>query len=195
MPPKLVYLSTVTERLADEVPGGWENIAGFGVSLVMTYHTANPQENKYQHYYKSELWKLVAALHGADLVVGFNLERFDFTLLESMTSADLSEVQAKTFDMLPIIAERLSHRVSLENLARATLQYDRSDARLAVENWHRGELEKVKEFARTNVDLVRALFAHGCKQKHLLYWNPDVREKARLRTSNWQTLARSLVSL
>ena len=189
MPPKLVYLSTVTQRCSDEVPGGWDNIKAFGIGLVMAYHTAT---RAYNHYYASELCNLIDELRVADLVVGYNLRRFDYTLLESATSADLSDVQ--TFDMLPLISEILSHRVSLENLARATLQRHRDDARVAVEYWHRGQFDKVLAFARTNVDLIRAIFAHGCKEKHLLYWNPDVRAHARLPTSDWQTIARSLVS-
>lgn len=189
MTPKVVYLSTVTKRCSDEVPGGWDNIADFGCAVAMAYNTAHPG---YTHYYESALCDLVAEMRDADLVVGFNLRRFDYTLLEAATYDDLSDLH--TFDMLPLITDRLTHRVSLDNLARATLDRTRTDARFAVEYWHRGQIDKVLEFARTNVDLVRKLFAHGCRKKHLLYWSPDARAQARLSTANWQSIARKIVS-
>ena len=70
----IVYFDLETQKSADDV-GGWGNIRDMRMSVGVTYSTAR---GGYKIYGEREVNELIEELKRADLVVGFNTERFDF---------------------------------------------------------------------------------------------------------------------
>ncbi|MFN2289772.1 MAG: helicase, partial [Anaerolineae bacterium] len=69
----IVYFDLETQRTFDEV-GGRHNIRKLGLSVAVTYSTA---AGAFHHYTEDLVDELIAELRAADLVVGFNVLRFD----------------------------------------------------------------------------------------------------------------------
>ena len=65
----IVYFDLETQKSADEV-GGWNNKKDMGMSVAVTFSTA---ENAYHIYDERHVEDLIKALFRADLVVGFNV--------------------------------------------------------------------------------------------------------------------------
>src|SRR6187402_3840917 len=100
----IVYFDLETQKSADEV-GGWDKISRMGMSVGVTYSTAR---GDYRIYGEPQVNDLVTELQRADLVVGFNVMRFDYEVLHGYTPLDLTQVP--TLDMLVVLADTLQHR-------------------------------------------------------------------------------------
>ena len=90
----IVYFDLETKYLADEV-GGWDYIDRLELAVAVTYSTAR---GDFAHYTEDTVGALIEELSQADLVVGFNLLRFDYTVLRPYTECDLC--QLPTLDIL-----------------------------------------------------------------------------------------------
>ena len=90
----IVYFDLETQKSADEV-GGWDKIRDLKMSVGVTYSTARAG---YRIYQEREVVELIRELQRADLVVGFNVLRFDYEVLHGYTVFDLT--QLPSLDML-----------------------------------------------------------------------------------------------
>ena len=61
-------------------------------------------------------------------MIGFNIKAFDYKVLSRYTDLDFDDIP--TFDMLDEIYQQLGHRVSLDNLAQATLGIEKTGGRV-----------------------------------------------------------------
>src|SRR5690606_15319768 len=85
MAENFVYFDLETRRSANDV-GGWDRKADMGMSVGVTFSTA---ENRYRIYDESTVQELIDELCSADLVVGFNHVSFDYEVLMGYTILDL----------------------------------------------------------------------------------------------------------
>lgn len=154
-----IYLDIETQKLADEVPGGWDNIRAFGLAVAVTWDA----EHDFREWYETDAGRLIRTLHGFDLVVTFNGNRFDLAVLSDY--GDVRELRAKSFDVLQDLTRRLGFRVSLEHVARATLGRRKTGSGLdAVRWWRSGDpalRRRVAEYCRTDVEILREIVAVG----------------------------------
>lgn len=122
----IVYFDLETQKSADEV-GGWGNIRRMGMSVGVTYSTAR---GGYQIYGERQVNDLIEELRRADLVVGFNIERFDYEVLQGHNEFfDYS--QLNTLDLLVDLMKTLPHRLSLDSIATASLGIEKDRRRHA----------------------------------------------------------------
>ena len=165
--PRVVVFDLETQRSADEV-GGWGNIPLMGLSVGVVWDS---KEEKSTAYREDDIEALVAHLESADLVVGFNLLRFDYRVVggyEQFVDYDFNAIP--TFDILNDVHFRLGHRLSLDALVTATLKQAKTADGLAALQWFRdGELEKIEEYCIKDVELTRDLFYYGVEKGSLLY--------------------------
>ena len=84
MSKNIVYFDLETKHSAADV-GGWSHIDKMGMSIGVTYSTAR---GGYKVYGEPEVEALITELQRADLVVGFNHERFDYRVLEGYSVFD-----------------------------------------------------------------------------------------------------------
>src|SRR5580765_7890807 len=115
-----VYFDLETQKSADEV-GGWDKISRMGMSVGVTYSTAR---GDYRIYGEKQVNDLITDLQRADLVVGFNVLRFDYEVLHGYTALDLTQVP--TLDMLVELTNTLQHRLSLDSIANATFGLEKT---------------------------------------------------------------------
>jgi len=136
----IVYFDLETQKAADEV-GGWSNISRMLMSVGVTYSTAR---GDYRIYPEQEVDDLITELQRADLVVGFNILRFDYEVLHGYTTLDLR--QLPTLDMMVDLQQKLQHRLSLDSIATATFGLEKTAEGLQAIRWFREG--KLLEIAR-----------------------------------------------
>ncbi len=159
-----IFFDLETQRLANEV-GGWNNIHKMGLSVAVTYATADAA---FCHFTQDQASDLVAELQRADLVVGFNVMRFDYTVLQPYTDVPLH--QLPTVDMLQDLHRQLGFRVSLDAVASATLNATKSaDGIQAVEWYRRGEIDKVMAYCERDVEVTRDVYEFGKRHRFVRY--------------------------
>lgn len=163
---KTVFLDLETQRTFDEV-GGRHNLSRLGLAAAVTYDSIT---GEYRTYTENEVEELVDELVGADLVVGFNVKRFDYEVLRPYTDHPLQSIP--TTDMLQDIHQELGFRLSLDSVAQATLGIGKSaDGLQAVRWFRRGQLDKVIEYCRRDVQVTKKLYEYGCERGYVLYWD------------------------
>jgi len=176
---RILYFDLETQKSAEEV-GGWQNTHLMMVSVAVLFDSL---ENRFYIFTEDQIDKLIGYLTKADLVVGFNVKRFDYTVLGPYTNQNLKKIP--TFDILEDIYNRLGYRLSLDHLVRETLNKGKSaDGLQALEWFKAGEIEKLTEYCKKDVVLTRDLFFHGLEKGCLIYWNKNQNERVRLLV-NW----------
>jgi len=152
---KLVF-DLETKKTFDEV-GGREHIDKLEMSLGVVYDYST---GLYTTYFERDVEALVDELLSAELVIGFNLIRFDYVVLRPYTPRDLKKVN--TLDILARTTAVLGFRVSLEGFVRATLGVGKMADGLQAVAWYRaGQMDKLEEYCRRDVDLTRQLYEFG----------------------------------
>ena len=157
-----IYLDTETQHLADEVPGGWDNIRAFGLSVAVTWDASN----EFREWYEPDAGRLIGELRAFDRIVTFNGLRFDLEVLAAY--GDVSELRGKSLDLLQDLKRRLGFRVKLESLAQATLGKGKTGSGLdAVQWWRSGDpalRQRVVEYCRQDVEILREIVTHGRRE-------------------------------
>lgn len=163
-PPGYVVFDVETRRGAAEV-GGWHKAYKMGVSVAVLY---DGRSDSFFSYSEEELPEMLARMAAAEAVVGFNSIRFDYRVLQPFARGQLAGL--RSIDLLKRIHERSNLRISLDNLARATLGAPKSASGLqALKWWQEGEIEKIASYCRKDVELTRDLYLFGLQNGYLLY--------------------------
>ncbi|MGV8074823.1 MAG: DEAD/DEAH box helicase [Syntrophobacteraceae bacterium] len=158
------FFDIETQRLAQEV-GGWQNKHLMRVSVAVLFET--PSET-FRVFREEEVPSLVRELQALDLVVGFNIIRFDYDVLKAYTPFDFSRL--RTFDLLDEISQSMGFRLSLDHLAEKTLGAPKAADGIQAVKWFReGNWEPLIEYCKTDVILTRDLFHHALEKGYLLY--------------------------
>ncbi len=174
--PRVLYFDLETQKSASDV-GGWQNTHLMRVSVAVIFDSA---ENRFFSYMEDEVDALIKHLEVADLIVGFNIKRFDYSVLRAYTGKDLKTFA--TFDILEDLYRRLGFRLGLDHLATETLNQKKSgDGLQALEWFKKGEMEKLTEYCRHDVEITRDLFQYGLKNGHLIYRAKQADQRVRLR--------------
>ncbi len=162
--PEVLFFDLETQRSAEEV-GGWHNTHLMRVALAVIW---DARRRRFETYREPDVEALIARLHTADLVVGFNVRRFDYRVLRGYTDDDLDAVA--TYDLLDAIHGRLGFRLSLAHLGEETLGRSKSgDGLQSLRWWREGRVDEVESYCRDDVALLRDLFDHARSEGHLLF--------------------------
>ena len=168
---RVLFFDLETQRLAEEV-GGWENKHLMRLSVAVVYDS---ESGAYRCFREEEVGDLIRELKAADLVVGFNIRRFDYRVLSAYTGEDLGRIP--TFDMLDDIKARLGFRLSLDHLAENTLGERKAADGLQAVAWFReGRMEELMEYCRKDVELTRRVFEFGRQNSFVLYETKEGRK-------------------
>ena len=166
LPERFMVLDVETRRSAAEV-GGWHRADLMGVSVAVLYDSKG---DCFTEYEQEDLPAMFERLREAGLVIGFNSSRFDYAVLQPFAGYDLRSLP--TLDMLVEVKKRLSYRVSLDNLARATLNAPKSaDGMQALQWWKEGNLASIAEYCRKDVEITRDVYLFGHREGYLLFTN------------------------
>jgi DEAD/DEAH box helicase domain-containing protein len=122
----------------------------------------------YETFTEEQVESLIERLQDFDLVVGFNIKRFDYRVLGAYTALDFRALP--TFDILEDIHSRLGFRLSLGHLAEQTLGKAKiADGIQAVRWFREGNLDAVTDYCKEDVTITKELFEFGRSHGYLLY--------------------------
>jgi DEAD/DEAH box helicase domain-containing protein len=132
-------------------------------------------EGLFYTFFESDVSTLLAKLKEYDIVVGFNIKKFDYSVLQAYAMpGDLKGIP--TFDMCEYVNEKLGYRLSLNHLAQKTLNAQKAADGLQSLAWFKaGEINKVADYCKKDVEITRDLFLHGLEQGYLLFEDRDGR--------------------
>ena len=151
-----VVFDLETQHTADDV-GGWNHIRDLRLSIGVIYNVAM---DRYCVYTETEADLLVADLRAANLVIGYNVLRFDYEVLRAYTDDRLLDLP--TVDMLRDLHRTLGWRPKLDNVASATLGETKSANGLQAVRWFRtGELQKIIDYCQRDVGVTWRVYEFG----------------------------------
>lgn len=160
----IVYFDLETKKSAQDV-GGWGNIHKLGMSIGVTYSTA---EQAYHIYAESQVNDLVNEILRADLVVGFNHVGFDYRVLQEYTLMDLT--LSPHLDLMLDIQKVCQKRVSLDSVATATFGAEKTAEGLQAVEWYKqGKLFEIAEYCCYDVKITKLVHEFGMENKAVFY--------------------------
>lgn len=152
-----VFFDLETQNLFDDV-GGRDNIEKLKLACAVTFSTA---KNDFSVYWEQDVSALLAELRSATKVIGFNLLQFDYKVLQPY-APQVRLASIPTLDMMLDLQKNLGFRVGLDNLAGASLGAAKTaDGIQSVEWFRKGELDKVAEYCKADVDITKRVFEFG----------------------------------
>ena len=173
-----IVLDLETQKTFDEVGG--RNYEDLLISVVGIYRYDIDQ---YECYLESELHHLENLLIDCPLIIGFNHRKFDFPVLEHYFKIDTAKLPM--LDIMADIAETLGHRVSLDSVAKATLNVGKTGHGLdAIDYFRDGEWEKLKKYCLNDVKITREVYEYGVQHGHIYYLTRDGTDRRSVRV-NW----------
>ena len=157
-----------TQKSASDV-GGWQHADQMRISCAVLY---DAKKDDFFEYVEGQIPQLIDHILRLDLVVGFNLERFDYKVLSYYTDLDFSRLP--TLDLLQIIFNQLGFRLSLNHVASATLGAQKSaDGLMALTWWQQGRISQIIDYCREDVRITRDLYLFGQENGYLLFRNKN----------------------
>jgi len=153
-----------TQRSAAEV-GGWHRAELMKISCAVLYDS---KKDAYIDFLENQIPRFVKHLQTFDLVIGFNIKRFDYQVLKGYTDFDFMKLA--NLDILEAVKNQLGFRLSLDRLASATLGAGKTaDGLQALEWWRQGKILEIIKYCRQDVKITRDLYRYGKYKGHLLY--------------------------
>ena len=167
MAENFVYFDLETMRSANDV-GGWDRKADMGMSVGVTFSTA---ENRYRIYDERNVQELIDELCSADLVIGFNHISFDYEVLMGYTILDLKE-QTRNLDLMLDLESELQHRPKLDAIASQTLGESKTAVGTdAIKWWQEGRIMDIAEYCCFDVKVTKMVHEYGAKHGLVKYKN------------------------
>ncbi len=142
-----------------------DSLSKLKISVAGVYDYLTDQ---YRAYEEKELMELDKRIQTADMLIGFNIRRFDMPVLQPyiFKSVDLLPV----LDLLDDIEKARGHRASLDSVARATLKEGKSgDGAEALVLYKEGRLTELKKYCLDDVRLTKGVYEYGCKEGKILF--------------------------
>ena len=160
-----VFFDLESQNLFDDV-GGRGNIDKLKVACGVTYST---EKNDFTVYWEQDVPALINELESATKVIGFNLLGFDYLVLKPYSS-ETRFASIPTLDLLLDLQKILGFRISLDSIASATLGATKTADGIQSVSWFRnGELDKVAEYCKADVDITRRVYEFGRDNGHIFY--------------------------
>lgn len=173
----VVYLDVETRRTAEDV-GGWEKLSKRGVSVAVAL-----ADNQLRIFRQTNLKQLSDLLNSASLVVGYNIDNFDFKLLEAHRGVNLKAV--RSLDLMWEIANVTGYRIGLSNLASATLgRAPLTQGLDLVTFWKAGKIDKVIEGCCNDVLALKAVHDHAREHGKLFYLDRNTKRRIEVLFAN-----------
>ncbi len=161
----LVFFDLESQNLFQDV-GGRNNIEKLRVACAITWSS---EKNDFSVYWEQDVPALIAELKSATKVIGFNLRGFDYQVLQPY-SPETRFASIPTLDLLLDLQKLLGFSISLDSIASATLGATKTADGLQSVEWFRaGELEKVAEYCKADVDITRRVYEFGRDNGYIFY--------------------------
>jgi len=122
----------------------------------------------YSSYEEKDMMMLDKRLQAADLIIGFNIRRFDMPVLQPYLFKSVD--QFPVLDLLDDIEKARGHRASLDSVARATVKEGKSgDGAEALVLFKEGRMEELKKYCQDDVRLTKNVYEYGCREGKIYF--------------------------
>lgn len=146
------------------------------------------ETDTYTSYLEEELSRLWPIIEHADMLIGFNSDHFDIPLLNKYYPGDLARI--KSIDIMKAVKDALGRRLSLGNIASATLGVAKSaDGLQAYTWWKEGKIDLIRKYCLDDVRITKELYEYILKNKKILYRDGQETRDLPLNTTDWETVA------
>jgi DEAD/DEAH box helicase domain-containing protein len=161
-----VYFDLESQKLFEDVGG--RDASKLLLACGVTWST---QRNDFAVYWEKDVAALVNELKTADRVIGFNIIGFDYEVLKPYAS-NVNFRSFRSLDMLQDIYRALGFRLSLDSIAKATLGTTKTADGVQSVLWYRnGELDKIAEYCKADVDITRRVYEFGRDNGFIHYYS------------------------
>lgn len=148
-----------------ETIGDIRDLTTMKIVVVSVYEY---EKDAYRSFDENELRDLWPILEKADRIIGYNSEHFDLPILRRYHTGDLSKIPH--LDILKCIKESCGMRFKLNDIAKATLQMEKSGEGMMVADWYKeGKVDEIKKYCEQDVKVTKNLYDYGRKNKMLYY--------------------------
>ncbi len=152
-------------------PGvGWDNFGALKISVVCAYSYA---QDRYFSFKEDEMPAVAGLFAGAGTLVGFSMNRYDVTVLNSYFQKLRLPVgniwEKNRVDLLEEIELATGQRVGLGKLAEVNLGIGKTGrSSEAITLYKEGKMDELKEYCLNDVKLTKGLFDLYKEQNYLL---------------------------
>lgn len=161
-----VVFDIETQNSFEDVGAGNHRNLKISVVGVYTY-----EDDTFRVYREENLKDLWPVLERAERLIGYNSKYFDIPVMQNYYTGDLSRIPH--LDLLEEIKRAIGFRLKLDDVARATLNTQKSGHGLeAVEWFKKGEWEKIEKYCLDDVRITRDVYEYGKQNKQIFY--PDL---------------------
>ena len=168
----IIVFDIETRRAISKV-GGAHHLDRLGLSVAVAYEVAT---GKFHHFEEAQVAELLDLLQRATLLVGYNIRRFDLTVLQPYSQEPLHALP--TCDLMVDIQRQIGHRVRLDNVAQQTLGIRKSaDGMQALLWWRQGKLDLIHDYCQQDVDVTRRIWEYGRAHGHIWLWSRQQRAR------------------
>ena len=155
----IIVLDLETQKSFKEV-GGKAKLDKLRISVAGLY---DYQMDQYLTYEEKDLMQLDKRLQQVDLIIGFNIKRFDMPVLAPYVFMPVENLPV--LDLMEIIEQVRGHRVSLDSIAGPTLNQRKSGSGAdAITLFQDGKIEELKHYCLDDVRLTRNIYEYGCRE-------------------------------
>ena len=148
-----------------ETTGDIKDFDNLQVTVVSIYQY---ETDTYTSFVGSELGQLWSILEKAERIIGFNSEHFDLPILNKYYAGNL--LSFPHLDILKVVKESTGRRYKLNDLAKATLQIEKSaDGLQAQKWWQEGNVAEIKKYCEQDVRVTKGIYEYG-KKNRMLYF-------------------------
>lgn len=146
---------------------GSNNPADLSISVVCIYEYGTGEFYSFKEEELSRLWPIV---ENCSRIIGWNSLHFDMPLLEKYAGKKFSNIPH--LDLMAKVKDALGVRMKLDDIARATLNVQKSGHGLQAVEWYKqGEWEKIIKYCIDDVKITRDVYEFARRNKQLFY--PD----------------------
>lgn len=149
-----------------ETIGDIRDLSSMKVTIASIYEY---ETDSYRSFAENELGQLWPIMEKADRIIGYNSEHFDIPILNKYYMGDLTKIPH--LDLLKVIKENSGTRFKLNDIAKATLQIEKSADGMQAMRWYEeGKIDEIKKYCEQDVKVTKEVYEYGRKNK-MLYYN------------------------
>ena len=167
-----------TKQTFDEV-GGKKHIEKMGISIATLLDF---ESGELQLFSEKDLDKIINLLKNAYLVVGINLQKFSFRVLEGISHSNLSSV--KNLDILKYVKKKVHFKPAPEDLFAATLEKSlKIDYSTVPRFFKQGKTDEAQKYVVQIARAVYDIYIFG-KKKGYIFMNDKTGQRWKI-SVNW----------
>ncbi|MBI4115250.1 MAG: ribonuclease H-like domain-containing protein [Candidatus Omnitrophica bacterium] len=151
----ILVLDLETQRSFKEV--GKQNLHKLRISVVGTYDYLTQD---YSIYEEKDILQLDKRIREAELLIGFNIRRFDLPVLAPYLFTPIENLPV--LDLIDAVEKHRGHRASLDSIAQPTLKLSKSGTGFdALTLFQDGRIEELKRYCLDDVRLTKEVYNYG----------------------------------